>query len=411
MALNTDEPLATQVRAARRPNPRIAQMKRTWYFFRRNTLGMVGLAILIMIAVVAIYGATQPLSWLSMTQYCSTNFGPLNSASGYNSTTHGGAFLKSDVYGCAAYVCTYETVLPTNYLQFCNGQWYKIPAPEGSVYPGAVAPTLNLGTFSSGPMPLGGLSTAITGAFPVFNLADGMLRGADWSLIFSVSIVGIGAMAGLIIGAIAGLWGGYVDEAIMRLVDIFLSIPVILFVIVTITVVVSVASQNASLAGPDTELSLLILAFAAVWWPFYARIVRGQVLVVREQKYVEAARASGAKNGRILFRHIIPNSMYPVFIQFSLDVGTIPLLIGGLVFLGFHIFPNDQIYFPELGTISALAVQNLSDYLVNCTLPGGGCVIPWWQLLFPGLSLFLYAISVNLLSDGLRDALDPRLRR
>jgi peptide/nickel transport system permease protein len=163
-------------------------------------------------------------------------------------------------------------------------------------------------------------------------------------------------------------------------------------------------------SGATLKLLLLIMAFVIIWWPFYARIVRGQVLVVREQKYVEAARASGASKGRTLLRHIIPNSMYPIFIQFSLDVGTIPLLIGALVFLGFgpEMFP--AVPFPEWGSITALSVEDLTvDMLGSCY--NGPCIIAWWQLLFPGLALFFFAISVNLLSDGIRDSLDPRLRR
>ncbi len=120
----------------------------------------------------------------------------------------------------------------------------------------------------------------------------------------------------------------------------------------------------------------------------------------------------GRRPRRILFRHIIPNSLYPIFIQFSLDVGTIPLLIGTLVFLGFGtlLFPSTP--FPEWGAFSAISVTDLQgDFLNSCYTPATGCVIPWWQLLIPGLALFLFALSVNLLSDGVRDALDPRLRR
>jgi len=228
---------------------------------------------------------------------------------------------------------------------------------------------------------------------------------------FSVSIVGFGAILGLLIGAMAGFYGGLLDEVLMRIVDIFLSIPTILFVIVVVAVL-SVDLPTATGTSNLVKILAMILGFTVVWWPFYARIVRGQVLTVREQKYVEAARASGARQRRILLRHIIPNSVFPVFIQFSLDVGTIPLLIGTLVFLGFGslLFPSTP--FPEWGSVSAVSVIDLQgDFLTSCYTAATGCVIPWWQLLFPGLALFFFAISVNLLSDGLRDALDPRLRR
>jgi peptide/nickel transport system permease protein len=391
----------------RRPSPRVAQMKRTWFFLRRNSLALVGLSVIVLIAVVAVYAVFQPYNWYEMPQYCATDFGA--AGTGTNSTGTGGDFNNNSLSGCALYVCTYQSVPPDNYQYLCNGHWYKEPIVGGINYPGAVPPTVDINSFQSGPMPLGGLSEDIGANQPIFNLYDGMLRGADWSLMFSVSIVGTGAVLGLLVGAIAGLWGGIIDEVLMRLVDIFLSIPVLLFVIVVITVLLQVAKNDPVLESPTTELSLLVLGFAATWWPFYARVVRGQVLVVREQKYVEAARASGASKGRILTKHVIPNSLYPVFIQFSLDVGTIPLLIGGLVFLGFNLFPNNTTYFPEWGTISALGITNIQSYLQQCTQ--GACFIPWWQIFFPGIVLFSYAISVNLLSDGLRDALDPRLRR
>jgi peptide/nickel transport system permease protein len=394
----------------RRPSPRIAQAKRTWYFLRRNSLAIVGLAIILGIAAIAIYAVLLPIGWYGLPSYCSTNYGPQGTGTGYP-----GNFTPADVLsGCSNYVCTYETTLPPNYQSFCGGHWYQLPEAAGEYFPYAIQPTLAVGSFpflNPGPMPIGGLAPSIGGPPPVFNLLPAMLRGTDWSLIFAVSIVGAGAAIGLIVGAIAGTWGGVIDEVLMRIVDVFLSIPVILFVIVVITVLVAVhvTSSGGSTQGPNTELELLVLGFAIVWWPFYARIVRGQVLVIREQKYIEASRASGAGRARLLFRHIIPNSVYPVFIQFSLDVGTIPITIGGLVFLGFHIFPNNTVYFPELGTLSAIGISNISSYLLACTQ--GSCFIPWWQIFFPGLAIFLFAISVNLLSDGLRDALDPRLRR
>ncbi|MCI4365248.1 MAG: ABC transporter permease [Thermoplasmata archaeon] len=282
---------------------------------------------------------------------------------------------------------------------------YQTPAGN----PSDIAPTLNLAKFSTGPLPLGSLTLNPATSSGFFSIYHGLLRGSDWSLLISTAIVGGGAIVGLVVGAISGFYGGVVDEALMRLVDIFLSIPQILFVIVVIAVITEGNQQVIGLNPPDTHIFLLIMGFLVTWWPFYARVVRGQVLVVREQKYVEAARAAGAGRGRIIRRHIIPNSVYPVFIQMSLDVGTIPLLIGVLIYLGFSLFTSP--YFPEWGAISANSVTQLQLFLDTCTQPATGCVIPWWQILFPGLVLFFFAISVNFLSDGLRDALDPRLRR
>lgn len=356
--------------------PRIAQTKRTWYFLRRNSLAMAGLVILILIAGTAVYALTTNLSYTQMTLVCATN---------------------GDTANCLASpqtVCTYSPGTTPS-----GPGCYETPAG----FPSVVAPTWG-GLTQPGPLPLGSL-TVNPGVQYFYNTYAGLLRGADWSLLISISIVGAGATIGLFLGAISGYMGGVVDEGLMRLVDIFLSIPQLLFVIVVVTVLITLLpSTGAAFAD---HIYLLIAGFLVTWWPFYARIVRGQVLVVREQKYVEAARASGAGRGRIIARHIVPNSVYPVFIQMSLDVGTIPIIIGTIVFLGIRIFPST--YLPEWGTIAALSVTGLSSFWNSCQL--GTCVIPWWQLLFPGLALFLFAISVNFLADGLRDALDPRLRR
>ena len=421
-----------------RPHPRLDQMKRTWFFFRRNTLAVIGLGIILAIVGVAGYGAAQNLSWYTMQPYCLSDYGPGNTASGwyvYNATYHywqgGGPFNFTTIEDCNG-ICTYEVTPPPDASAYCGGQWYKTPitgdpakcpngyfVPSGArqctptTYPSLLGPTTNLGTLNFGPAPLGVLAGSES-AVSVYNIYNSLLRGADWSLTFAVSIVGLGAAIGLVVGAVAGFFGGIVDDVLMRLVDIFLSIPVLLFVIVLITLLSAIYPNGVlGLGSTNSPLILLILGFAIVWWPLYSRIVRGQVLVVRELKFVEAARANGASKARILFRHIIPNSIQPIFIQFSLDVGSVPLLIGSLQFLGFGptLFPvQSQGAFPEWGAIAAMGTASLPSDLSTCTA-ASGCLLPWWQLFFPGLALFAFAISVNLLADGLRDALDPRLLR
>lgn len=372
---------APPTRRKRRPSPRIDQWKRTWYFLRRNTLALVGLGIIVFFIILAVYAVTTSIPWTQLTGYCATN-GAVNGC----------------VPGVPS-VCTYPQGSPSP-----GPGCYQTPA----LYPSLIAPTIDLHTLSLGPLPMGSMSVNPSGTL-FFNTYQGLLRGIDWSLMISISIVAGGAMAGLALGALSGFLGGTADEVIMRIVDIFLSIPQILFVIIVIAVVTDTTHSLFGLPYTSTKILLLILGFMAVWWPFYARIVRGQVLVTREQKYVEAARASGAGRFRIVARHIIPNSVYPVFIQMSLDVGTIPLLTGFLVFLGFLIFPTQ--YFPEWGAMAANAISSaaVNVFLLGCQT--GVCVIPWWQFLFPGLAIFLFAISVNFVADGLRDALDPRLRR
>ncbi|HTT16604.1 MAG TPA: ABC transporter permease [Thermoplasmata archaeon] len=388
-----------------RPHPRLDQIQRTWYFFRRNSLGLVGLGIVLSITGIAAYSAALPIPWTQVPIWCATDYGPAGLHSGYPGNYTQVCPTTGPI------ICTYEVTPPPNAAHFCDGLWYKDIVRSGISFPSIIAPTLSVSPPIAGPMPLGALSVSSGSRTPVYNLAGMLARGSDWTLMYSLSIVGAGALVGLLVGSAAGFYGGRVDEISMRIVDIFLSIPTILFVIVVVAVLAAVLPSSA---GGDLLVKSLALVggFTVVWWPFYARIVRSQVLTVREQKFIEAARASGAPQRRILFRHIIPNSVYPVFIQFSLDVGTIPLLIGTLVYLGFSnlIFPSTP--FPEWGAISATSVLDLQgDFLNSCYTPGIGCVIPWWQLLFPGLALFFFAISVNLISDALRDALDPRMRR
>jgi len=370
--------------SGRRPNPRIVQWKRTWYFLRRNTLAMVGLGIIIFLVIVALYALTQPYPWTDLSNYCAY-------------TPGSGSFCAPGEPSVCVY--TPGTVAPAP-------NCYQTP----SQFPAFIPPTVTVHPFATGPLPLGSFISSVSnpGSPQFYNLYQGILRGSDWSLMLSVSIVGSGAAIGLLVGAISGYFGGLVDEALMRFVDVMLSIPQLLFVLITVAVISQLAVFGDSL---ETRMGLLIAAFVVVWWPFYARIVRGQVLVTREMKFVEAAKASGASAGRIVRKHIIPNSVYPVFVQMSLDVGSVPLLIGGLIFLGFTtIFPSNT--FPEWGTLSALSVSTpvLNSILVNSEL-NIPVFVPWWMMLFPGIMLFLFAISVNFLSDGLRDALDPRLRR
>jgi peptide/nickel transport system permease protein len=371
----------------RRPNPQIAQLKRTWYFLSRNTLALIGLAILIFFILVAVSSAVTPASSTAFPKdtlklYC-------GSYAGIGTTNY------TPLPGSCQLICTYPSNGPP-------------PSPNcyavNSLSPGNVPPTFNLARLSGGPLPLGSL-TALPSNNLFYSIYDGFVVGAQWSLSIATAIVVTGAVIGLVLGSVAGYLGGLVDEVIMRVTDIFLSIPALLLVLVTLA---AVGSQFPTLSG---RIFLLVGAFIITWWPSYTRIVRGQVLVTREQKYVEASRASGARSGRIILKHIVPNSMYPVFVQLSLDVGAIPLLIGGIAFLGFQIFPTE--YFPEWGLMSAVAVGILPDELTSCQLAtaAAGCAFPWWQLLFPGLIVFMFAISVNFLSDGLRDAMDPRLRR
>ncbi len=370
----------------RRPSPRIARLRRGWHVIRANSLAMVGLGILVFLVVVAIYAAAQPYPWTSMTEYCVYTPGSQNS------------FCQ----GQPNAVCVYSpgTVPPAP-------NCYESP----TYFPALIAPTISFIPFHTGPLPLGSFVVdppQVLNGYYFYNLYQGVLRGSDWTLLLSFTIVSAGAAIGLVVGAVSGYFGGLVDEALMRLVDIMLSIPSILLVLL---VVVVLSQQPAFAESTASHVGFVILGFVIVWWPLYARIERGLVLVTREQKYVEAARAAGASGGRIIRKHIIPNSVYPMFVQVSLDAGGIPLTVGALVYLGFtQLFPS--VVFPEWGTLSALSVSPgfltslLTSYELNLPV-----FFPWWMVFFPGAMLFLFVMAVSFFADGLRDALDPHLRQ
>jgi len=360
-------------------NPRWDQLRRTWYFFRRNTLAMIGLGILIFFVGLFVVSFVYPASSTVLTTYEATN---------------GAKVTPGSIY---PQLCTYQ---PGEVPPAPN----CYPTPTGM--PSVIGPTVTVAPAGLGPLPFGSLTLNPSGQL-FYNTFDGLVKGAQWSMTISVGVVTSGALIGIVCGIVSGYYGGVVDEAIMRLTDIFLSIPSLLLVIIVLAVFAT------SITSVWARVGFVMAAFVVVAWPTYARIVRAQVLVVREQRYVEAAKASGARGGRILRKHILPNSLYPVFVQMSFDVGTIPLLIAAIVFIGFPVFPYQN--FPEWGTLTAFSVQGtvLASFISACqtALIGGTCAFPWWQFFFPGITLFLFAISVSFFADGLRDALDPRLRR
>ncbi len=199
-------------------------------------------------------------------------------------------------------------------------------------------------------------------------------------LYYSFQVVLGGAIIGTVVGVCAAYYGGYIDEALMRFTDIFLSIPYLPFAIAI-----------AFFLG--REISNISVALTLVWWPLYARYARGQTLSVKENAYIEGAKASGVGTPGILRYHIIPNVLTPIFVQISLDLGTVVQVFAGLVFIG---FATGNLLLPELGTL----ISNGFGFAV--TAP--------WTILFPGLAILIFAIGMNLLGDGLRDALDPKRR-
>ncbi|MBW4537845.1 MAG: ABC transporter permease [Myxacorys chilensis ATA2-1-KO14] len=205
--------------------------------------------------------------------------------------------------------------------------------------------------------------------------------GIQTSLLISLVAVGFGASIGLVLGLIAGYFRGWLEAIIGWITDIVLAFPSILLAISIVTVT-------------SPSLQSVMIAVAVVQVPIYVRLTRSVVLSLREQEFVEAARALGATSLHILWRHILPASLTPLVVQATLSLGTATLEAAGLGFLGLGAQPPT----PELGTLLADAFR------------GGYSLSSPWTTLFPGLVITLIVLAFNLLGDGLRDAFDPRSR-
>jgi len=212
------------------------------------------------------------------------------------------------------------------------------------------------------------------------NLLQMIILAIPVDLQIALEVVLSAVAIGITLGATASYAGGIVDEAILRVTDIILAVPGILLAIVFMVVF-------------GRTILVLTGAVLLVWWPTYVRLVRSQVLSEKERPYVEALRSIGAGKVRILFRHIVPNSIYPLLVQATLDIGSVILTVSALTFIGLSPSP----LLPELGNLASLG----SQYFF--TAP--------WLIIFPGLTILLISLGFNLLGDGLRDILDPRLRR
>lgn len=205
----------------------------------------------------------------------------------------------------------------------------------------------------------------------------GVVWGSRTSLQLSLIVVGSTMIIGTIVGSIAGLFGGIVDEVLMRIVDVFLSIPELIF-----------ALAIAAVLGPS--FTNIIVALSMVLWVKYARIMRAQVIQIKQNDYVDAARVVGDSKLNIYLRDILPNAVTPVTVQATLDMGNVVLIGATLSFIG-------------------LSEAGIAEWGVLVSEGQAGIASGrWWASTFPGLMIFLWALAFNLVGDGLRDALDPR---
>jgi peptide/nickel transport system permease protein len=206
-----------------------------------------------------------------------------------------------------------------------------------------------------------------------------VIFGSRIALVVGLAAVLISGVLGMVIGLIAGYFGGRVDDFLMRLADIQLAFPFILLAIAVIGVL-----------GPSLRNIIIVIGVSS--WVVYARVVRGEVLSIREREYVQAAIALGSQHGRVLWQHVLPNTFTPWLVVATLDMARVIVIESALSFLGLGVQPPT----PTWGGMLADGRVYLST--------------AWWLATFPGLAILITVLGINLFGDGLRDTLDPRLK-
>jgi peptide/nickel transport system permease protein len=212
------------------------------------------------------------------------------------------------------------------------------------------------------------------------DILSRIMYGARISLVSGVAVITMAGLFGSSVGLLAGYRRGWADEALMRVTDIFFAFPSLIL-----------AMAIAGALGPSLQNALI--AVAVVTWPVYARLVRGQMLILREREFVQAARLVGATDSLIMRRHLLPNTLSPLLVQASFDMGGIILAVAGLSFIGFGAQPP----IPEWGVM----ISEGRTYITT----------QWWLTFFPAISMLFAVAGFNLVGDGLRDVLDPRLNK
>jgi len=218
------------------------------------------------------------------------------------------------------------------------------------------------------------------------DLLSRLMYGAQISLTVAFFAVLMELSIGTVLGAVSGYYGGAIDYALMRVTDVFLSIPLLPLLLV-LTAIVSASSSKAALG-----FGVIVVIIGGISWPSVARLVRASFLSLREKEFCEAARALGNPAGRIIFRHLLPNAVAPIIVQGTLEVANVIILESTLSFLGFGIQPPTASW----GNMLANAESNMA--------------IAPWVAIFPGLCILVTVLAINYLGDGLRDAIDPNMK-
>jgi len=204
-----------------------------------------------------------------------------------------------------------------------------------------------------------------------------IIYGARPALVVPIGVVLFAVLIGAPLGALAGYKGGWIDEVIMRITDLFLAFPSLLL-----------AMAIAATIGRGLDKAAIALVIS--WWPWYTRIARGAAVSLKEQYFVEAAQAVGVSDTVIIFKHILPNTLSPILVQATVDLGTVILAMGGLAFIGLGTQPPS----PDWG----LMISEGRTFILD----------QWWIATYPGIAIFIVVLAFNLLGDTLRDIFDPR---
>ncbi len=220
-----------------------------------------------------------------------------------------------------------------------------------------------------------------------YDIFYGTVWGTRTAFKIGLFVVGIAALVGVSLGSVAGYYGGKIDEVLMRFTDIIWAIP---------TLILAMAIVVAFGRG----LNNIMIALALVQWRWYVRVIRSEILTLRDQDFIHAAQIMGVPGPKIIVRHIIPNAIYPVLIMASMDMGSMVILASFLSFVGLGASPS----YADWGNMVALA----RNYIVG---PPDDPLKFWYTVVIPGLCIILFVLAWNLIGDALRDALDPKLRR
>jgi peptide/nickel transport system permease protein len=223
-----------------------------------------------------------------------------------------------------------------------------------------------------------------SGQYDVFY---GVVWGTRIALFIGGIVVAASAVIGILIGAFSGFYGGWVDEVLMRVVEVFIAFPFLVAALILASLLVPIMGRSIWPA------SIALIAFG---WTTYARLLRGDILSTKEREYVQAARAAGAKDSHLILKHILPNAIYPTLVVLSLDMGSIVLSFAALSFLGIGT-PEGYADWGQIVSFARNWILSLDKH--------------WYIIVFPGVALLLYGLSWNLIGDALRDILDPKMRK